>query len=318
MPEDYEMVEGDEDLWSYDEEAEMPYDKRYDMQEAYMSSLNQFVKFFHDKKIKVKVNGDIGTLAKWVKSYNNEFAQPGNKLDGINNFLRGQSISDGVFIKALVEGDDNETFVFRGNTWRHLLKKAKNIVSDVRLRKKLKRIVFMDLQGLMKIRAKSLQRIKKMDLLAFGAIITSQGIPFLAEGDDFGRTKHLAEDSFNNIDPSVNPLDWGLKSINNDMYKFYQGMIKLRKAHPAFRMHTKEMVDKHLHFLHNIPDNMIAYVLKDNANGDAWENILVVLNSSPYDQTLEIVGRWNVVVSGDKAGTDMLKLRANKIRGARC
>jgi len=157
------------------------------------------------------------------------------------------------------------------------------------------------------------EKIKKMDLLAFGAVITSQGIPFLAEGDDFGRTKHGCENSYNNNDPSINPINWNLKSTNSDMYKFYQGMIKLRKDHPAFRMSTKEMVDKHLFFIDKTEDDMIAYILKDNANGDSWKNILVVLNSNPKDQVIELVGDWNIVVLGDKAGTDMISIYTNRI-----
>ena len=159
----------------------------------------------------------------------------------------------------------------------------------------------------------STETIKKMDLLAFGAVITSQGIPFFAEGDDFGRTKNGAENSYDNNDPTVNPINWTLKSKNKDMYKFYQGMIKLRKTHPAFRMYTKEMVDQHLRFIDKTPDSLIAYVLKDNANGDTWKNILVVLNSSPDDQVIELVGEWNIVVLGDKAGTEMIKIDTDKI-----
>jgi pullulanase len=152
-----------------------------------------------------------------------------------------------------------------------------------------------------------------MDLLAFGAVITSQGIPFFAEGDDFGRTRHYAENSYDNNDPTVNPINWSLKSKNYDMFKFYQGMIKLRKAHPAFRMYTKEMVDKHLDFIYKTSDSMIAYTIKDNANGDTWKNILVVLNSSPDDQVIELVGQWEIVVLGDKAGTEMIKIDTDKI-----
>ena len=161
----------------------------------------------------------------------------------------------------------------------------------------------------------STETIKKMDMLAFGAVITSQGIPFFAEGDDFGRTKHGCENSFDNNDPTINPINWNLKSVNYamSMYKFYKGMIKLRKAHPAFRMYTKEMVDKHFHFIDKTPDNLIAYVLKDNANGDSWKNILVVLNSSPDDQVIELVGQWSVVVFGCEAGTEMIKLDTNKM-----
>jgi len=150
-------------------------------------------------------------------------------------------------------------------------------------------------------------KLKKMDMLAFGAIITSQGIPFFPEGEDFGRTKHGNDNSYNNNDPSVNPIDWLLKAENIDMYKFYKGMIKLRKEHPAFRMTSKNLVDEHLQFISGTPKDLIAYVLKDNANVDSWKNILVVLNSSPDPKTIKLVGQWNVVAFSNKAGTETIK-----------
>ncbi len=168
----------------------------------------------------------------------------------------------------------------------------------------------------------SIEKIKKMDLLAFGAVVTSQGIPFLAEGDEFGRTKHGDDNSFNNNDPTINPINWNLKFKNSNMFKFYKGLIQLRKEHPAFRMTTEDMVNKHLEFLDiKLPDGVLAYVIKNNANQDSWRNILVILNSTDKDQEIEIVGKWKVVVLGEQppkfpiaqAGYEMIRMDVNKI-----
>ena len=53
----------------------------------------------------------------------------------------------------------------------------------------------------------------------------------------------------------------------------------MRKNHPAFRMGDAELVRKHLEFLPVEGNNLVAYRLKENANGDAWEDIIVALNS---------------------------------------
>ena len=159
----------------------------------------------------------------------------------------------------------------------------------------------------------SIDTIKKMDMLAFGIVATSQGIPFFAEGDDFGRTKDGCENSYNNNDPAVNPINWNLKSKNYEMYEFYKGMIQLRKAHPAFRMSEKEDVDKYLTFIDGTTDNVIAYTLKNNANGDSWKNILVVMNSSSDSVVLDLKGNWEIVVLDGKAGTETIQTAKDKI-----
>ena len=142
--------------------------------------------------------------------------------------------------------------------------------------------------------------LKRMDMLAFSIIITSQGIPFFTEGDEFGRTKNGNKNSYNTNDPDVNPIDWELKNKNIDMFNFYKSMIRLRSEHPAFRMTSSDMIAKHLKFIENTPGNIIAYLINKNANGDKWETILVAFNAGREDWPLSIEGKWNIVVDGTK------------------
>ena len=60
---------------------------------------------------------------------------------------------------------------------------------------------------------------------------------------------------------------------------YYKRLIDLRKSHPAFRMGDAEKVWKHLEFLPVEGQNLIAFRLKDHANGDSWEDIIVAFNS---------------------------------------
>ena len=146
----------------------------------------------------------------------------------------------------------------------------------------------------------SFEELKKMDLLAFSFVITSQGIPFFGEGDEFGRTKRGVENSYNDNDPTVNPINWSLKSSNSDMFEFYKGMIQLRKEHPAFRMTSKDMINKNMKFIDGTPDNIIAYTLNNNANGDSWKTILVAFNSGRENYKLNLKGKWHIVTEGAK------------------
>jgi pullulanase len=159
---------------------------------------------------------------------------------------------------------------------------------------------------------------KNMDKLAIGVILTAQGVPFIHAGDEFLRSKTLNANSYNNNDPQVNPINWSLKDKNQDIFNFYRGMIALRKAHAAFRMADKEMVDRSLHFLENVPSNVVAYVLMDHANGDAWRNILVVYNGTKQAQEINAAGNWTIVANDKAAGTDALQTFSNQIRVEPC
>ena len=70
----------------------------------------------------------------------------------------------------------------------------------------------------------------------------------------------------------------------------------MRKNHPAFRMGDAELVRKHLEFLPVEGSNLVAYRLKENANGDAWEDIIVALNSRKEPAKLVVPeGKYTVV-----------------------
>ena len=57
-----------------------------------------------------------------------------------------------------------------------------------------------------------------------------------------------------------------------------------------------EMMKKHLKFIElNVP-NVVAYTLSENANGDTWKDILVILNGNRKNVKVEIPeGEWKVV-----------------------
>ena len=152
-----------------------------------------------------------------------------------------------------------------------------------------------------------------MDKLAAGIVLTAQGVPFIAEGDEFLRSKNLEDNSYNNNDPRVNPINWDLKSQHQEVFNFYQGLIALRKAHPAFRMTDRAMVNQSLDFARNVPDQVVAYVIRDHANGDSWKNILVIYNGSDQGRDLQIKGRWIIVVNDRRAGLEELQTATDKI-----
>ena len=147
----------------------------------------------------------------------------------------------------------------------------------------------------------------RLDLLAQTAVLTSQGVPFILSGEEMLRDKKSVHNSFRSPD-SINRLDWNNLKRYPQVFDYYAGLIALRKAHPAFRMGKAEDVRKHLEFV-DAPKGVVAFRLKDNAGGDAWRNIYVVLNSQKTPQNVKVAeGSYTTVVANGKVNADGLGL----------
>ncbi len=142
----------------------------------------------------------------------------------------------------------------------------------------------------------------KMDKMAQAIIFTSQGIPFLYAGEEFLRTKYKNDNSYNAGD-EINKLKWERKSKYYEVYKYYQGLIRLRNHHPAFRMNEPEMIRKHLKFISTSP-NTVGFKLVDYANGDEWKTIVVLYNPHPEWRHFYLKEKknWGIVVDDERAG----------------
>ncbi len=138
----------------------------------------------------------------------------------------------------------------------------------------------------------------KLDVLSNTIVFTSQGIPFLPIGDEFLRTKKGASNSYN-LPDSINQIDWARKAKYRPVFEFYRQLLALRKAHPAFRLPTQELIAQHLYFLPGVPAGTIAYQLLDHAGGDQWQTITVLLNGTGQAARVPVpAGRYSVVLRG--------------------
>ena len=139
--------------------------------------------------------------------------------------------------------------------------------------------------------------LERLDKLAQTAVLTSQGIPFLWNGEEILRDKKGVHNSYCSPD-SINAIDWSLKAQHDDVFRYYQGLIALRKAHPAFRMGDAELVRRHLHFL-DAPEGVVAYALDGEAVGDEWKTIVVVLNANREDVAVNLPAGAYRLACGD-------------------
>lgn len=142
--------------------------------------------------------------------------------------------------------------------------------------------------------------------LAQTIVFTSQGTPFMFAGEEVFRDKKGVHNSYKSPD-SVNAIDWTLKNKNADQFNYYRELIKLRKAHPAFRMTTADEIARNIVFDKITSPNVISYSIKNNANGDEWKEIKLVFNGSDSPFVAKIPkGDWTVVARDGQLKADGL------------
>ena len=65
-------------------------------------------------------------------------------------------------------------------------------------------------------------------------LMVSQGVPLILMGDEMARTKQGNNNTYCH-DNELNWLNWDLLSENKELFRFFQGCIAFRKAHPILR-----------------------------------------------------------------------------------
>ena len=140
--------------------------------------------------------------------------------------------------------------------------------------------------------------------LAQTIIFPSQGTPFMFAGEEVFRDKKGVHNSYKSPD-SINAIDWNLKHENKDQFDYYRQLIKLRKAHPAFRMTSAEDIARNIVFDKETRPNMISYSIKNHANGDSWREIKLIFNGSDKAEDVKIPrGNWIVVANDGQINAD--------------
>lgn len=137
--------------------------------------------------------------------------------------------------------------------------------------------------------------------LSNSIVMFSQGIPFLHAGVDFLRTKGGNENSYDSSD-TVNQLNWVRKSIYNDSFEYYKGIIEIRKNYDSFKMTSETDIEANLSFLYPPGNGMIGYNLTKNN-----EEILIYHNGGENINTISLpTGAWMLISDRDYAGLDSL------------
>lgn len=156
------------------------------------------------------------------------------------------------------------------------------------------------------------EALVRLQKLAETAVLTSQGVPFIWCGDEVMRDKKGVHNSFSSPD-SINTISWALKTEHKDVFDYVATLVKIRKAHPAFRMGCAELVRKNLEFLPVKQSNVVAWTLNGTAVNDAWGTIVVILNSNTKAVKQAVPqGEYTVVCADGKADINGLSVVKGK------
>ena len=156
------------------------------------------------------------------------------------------------------------------------------------------------------------EALVRLQKLAETAVLTSQGVPFIWCGDEVMRDKKGVHNSFSSPD-SINTISWALKTEHKDVFDYVATLVKIRKAHPAFRMGYADLVRKNLEFLPVKQSNVVAWTLNGKAVNDAWGKIVVILNSNTKAVKQAVPqGEYTVVCAEGKADINGLSVVMGK------
>ena len=147
------------------------------------------------------------------------------------------------------------------------------------------------------------QRLR-MVKLAQTAVYTSQGIPFIFNGEELYRHKQGIKNSYNKPD-AINAIDWTYKTKYNDLVKYYAELAAIRHAHPGFCLGDAELVREKLEFIETEDPCVVAFRISGLEGIDSAKSLTVVLNGSKKKQKIAIPnGRYVVLAEDGVADVD--------------
>jgi len=133
-------------------------------------------------------------------------------------------------------------------------------------------------------------------------LMLTNGTPMFCAGDEFLATRKGNNNPYNQ-DNEINYLDWDLVEANHDIFRFVQGMIAFRKAHPSIArsQYWREDISWYGSGGKEVDlspgGQTLAYCLHGASLND--DDIYVMVNSDAHEVRFEIqeggVGDWLLV-----------------------
>ncbi|MBO7196566.1 MAG: type I pullulanase [Clostridia bacterium] len=151
-----------------------------------------------------------------------------------------------------------------------------------------------------------------MNRLGATILMISKGMVFFQAGEEMLRSKPLGngefdENSYKSSD-EINNIRWdALKagSMEQEMSKFYKGLIKMRQTYSIFTDNNTEISGATITELDGR-----AYVNIENRIGG---KALVIINPTAETMTYDLDCSWNMICNGTEAGAEVIEVVNGKI-----
>jgi len=138
----------------------------------------------------------------------------------------------------------------------------------------------------------------KMVKLAQTAVYTSQGVPFIFNGEELYRHKQGVKNSYNKPD-SINAIDWTYKTRYKDLVDYYAALAAIRHAHPGFCLGDAALVREKLQFIPTEDPCVVAFRISGLEGIDPAKSLTVLLNGSKKSVRVDIPKGDYIVLAKD-------------------
>ncbi|MGN0299272.1 MAG: type I pullulanase [Lachnospiraceae bacterium] len=135
--------------------------------------------------------------------------------------------------------------------------------------------------------------------LAAFIYFTSQGVPFMQAGEEFGRSK-LGEENSYQSSPELNRLRWKQTVERADLVEYYKGLISLRKKLPGLYDKSEEAKQR-IKNRQVCRDGVVSFTVDNHVGeeADTWKELLLVYNASAEVYSVVLPeGDWCILADG--------------------
>lgn len=152
-------------------------------------------------------------------------------------------------------------------------------------------------------------------------LMLSQGTPMLHAGQEWGRSKIIAEDDISdpkvgyldhdsyNKDNETNYLNFDFADKNEELVQFYRDLITLRKEHPSFR----KLDASHIKLWQNQDDRHLTVTYEPHSTISENEYILS-LNVDEHDKEIDVgENTYHLIINGKNVNLKSPELFSGKI-----
>jgi pullulanase/glycogen debranching enzyme len=142
-------------------------------------------------------------------------------------------------------------------------------------------------------------------------LLTAQGIPMIHEGQEWARAKIVEPGKVK--DPSAgkpdhnsyekdngtNHLNYDEIALNESLFDYYKGLIRLRKSSPALRCSDPDDID----FTEYYDALFITCLIRGKSSGDKYDYLISMNANREYEQELHLPeGLWEIMATENEAG----------------